>query len=154
MGSSLWHVGSFVAVWGLLSSWGTRAPGHTGPVVVARGLSSCGAQAPECVGSVVVAHGLSCPAACGILVPWPGFDCVSPALESGFLTTGPPGKSWGSFLIMLVVFYMPFSFFVSHFLHYYLFLCLVDSEMFKSLYHFLLCIEYSYFFCGYHGDYI
>ena len=32
-------------------------------------------------GSVVVAHGLSYPAACGI---FPG----------GFLTTGPPGKSW------------------------------------------------------------
>ena len=38
-------------------------------------------------------HGLSCPVACGILVPQPGIKPVSPALEGGFLTTGPPGKS-------------------------------------------------------------
>ena len=45
------------------------------------------------VGALVVAHGLSCPAACGILVPRPGIEPVSPALEGRFLTTGPPGKS-------------------------------------------------------------
>ena len=46
-----------------------------------------------------MAHGLSCPAACGILVPWPGFKPVSPGLQDQFLTTGPPGKSpWQSFL--------------------------------------------------------
>ena len=44
------------------------------------------------VSSVVVAQGLSCPAACGILVPPPGMEPVSPALEGGFFTTGPPGK--------------------------------------------------------------
>ena len=55
-------------------------------------LSSCGAWAPELEGSVVAACGLSCPAACGILVPWPGIEPASP-LEGGFLTTGPPGKS-------------------------------------------------------------
>ena len=44
--------------------------------------------------SVVVAHGLSCPVTCGILVHWPGIKPVSPALEGGFFTTGPPGKSW------------------------------------------------------------
>ena len=43
--------------------------------------------------SVVVAQGLSCPVAYGILVPRPGIEPVSPALEGGFLTTGPPGKS-------------------------------------------------------------
>ena len=32
-------------------------------------------------------------AACGILVPQQGIDPPSPALEGGFLTTGPPGKS-------------------------------------------------------------
>jgi len=37
--------------------------------------------------------GLSCPAACGILVPYPGVKPASPALEVRFLTTGPPGKS-------------------------------------------------------------
>ena len=73
VGSSLRHTGSFVAVCGLLSS--------------------CGLQAPERVGSVVVVRGLSCPMACGILVPRPGIKPVSPALQEGFLTTGPPGKS-------------------------------------------------------------
>ena len=33
------------------------------------------------------------PKACGILIPQPGTEPVSPALEGGFLTTGPPGKS-------------------------------------------------------------
>ena len=41
----------------------------------------------------VVAQWLSCPAACGILVPWPGIEPASFAMEGGFLTTGPPGKS-------------------------------------------------------------
>ena len=67
-------------------------------------LSSCGmsskAQAPKCAGSVVAVHGslvvalgLSCPAARGIFFPRPGIELASPALEGGFLTTGPPGKS-------------------------------------------------------------
>ena len=30
---------------------------------------------------------------CGILVSQAGTEPVSPALEDGFLTTGPPGKS-------------------------------------------------------------
>ena len=38
-------------------------------------------------------HQFSYPPACGILVPWPGIEPTSPALEGGFLTTGPPGKS-------------------------------------------------------------
>ena len=77
--------GLFVAVCRLLSSCCVQAAVHR--------LSSCGVQAPECVGSVVVAHGLNCPAACGILVPWLGIESKSPALEGGFLTTGPWGKS-------------------------------------------------------------
>ena len=60
----------------------------------ARGLCSCGMGDPELVGSVVAAHALSCPAACGILVPRPGIEPAFPALEGGFLTPGPPGKSW------------------------------------------------------------
>ena len=48
---------------------------------------SCGA------GSVLVAVWLSCPSACGILVPRPGIEPDSPALQGGFLTTEPPGKS-------------------------------------------------------------
>ena len=35
----------------------------------------------------------SCPVACEILVPQPGVKPTSPALEGGFSTTGPPGKS-------------------------------------------------------------
>ena len=38
---------------------------------------------------------LSCPEGYGIFVPWPGMECTSPALEGGFLTTGPPGESPG-----------------------------------------------------------
>ena len=38
-------------------------------------------------------HRLSCPVAHGILVPQPGIEPGSPALEAGFLTTGQPGKS-------------------------------------------------------------
>ena len=43
--------------------------------------------------SLVVVRGLSCPVACGILVPRTRIKPVSLALEGGFLTTGPPGKS-------------------------------------------------------------
>ena len=45
------------------------------------------------VGSVVAVHRLSCPEARGILVPRPGIEPMSPALEGRFLTTEPPGKS-------------------------------------------------------------
>ena len=44
------------------------------------------------VGSFVGARALSCPEACGILVPRPRIEPASPALEGGFLPTGPPGK--------------------------------------------------------------
>ena len=44
-------------------------------------------------GSVAVAHELSCPAACGILVPPPEIEPMSPALEGRFSTIEPPGKS-------------------------------------------------------------
>ena len=44
-------------------------------------------------GSLVEARGLSCPKACGILVPQPGIEPTSPALEGRFFTTGLPGKS-------------------------------------------------------------
>ena len=49
-----------------------------------------------------MAHGLSCPVACGILVPPPGIEPASPALEGGFFTTGPPGKSPLAFLIKMI----------------------------------------------------
>ena len=49
-----------------------------------------------------VARGLlsSCCAACGILVPRPGIDPASPALEGRFLTAGPPGKSFLSAFVL------------------------------------------------------
>ena len=37
--------------------------------------------------------GLSCSEVYGISVPQPGMEPASPALQSIFLTTGPPGKS-------------------------------------------------------------
>ena len=40
----------------------------------------------------VSACGLSCPEACGILIPQPGIEPASPALEGRFLTTGPTRK--------------------------------------------------------------
>ena len=42
--------------------------------------------------SLVVALGLSCPSDVGIFAPLPGMEPLPPALEGGFLTTGPPGK--------------------------------------------------------------
>ena len=57
-----------------------------------RRLLSCAAWSPESSGSVV-AVGLSCPSECGILVSQSGVELTSPASESRFLTTGPPGKS-------------------------------------------------------------
>ena len=43
-------------------------------------------------GSVVAACGLSCSEACGMLVPCPGIEPVSPELKGRFLTMRPPGK--------------------------------------------------------------
>ena len=43
--------------------------------------------------SLAVAHELSRPKACGILVPQPEIEPVSPTLEGRFFNTGPPGKS-------------------------------------------------------------
>jgi len=36
---------------------------------------------------------LSCPTACGIFVPPPEIELLSPALENGFLSTGQPRKA-------------------------------------------------------------
>ena len=43
--------------------------------------------------SLVVVHGLRCSVAHGVLVPQPGTEPTSPAVQGGFLTTRPPGKS-------------------------------------------------------------
>ena len=77
-----------VAAHRLLFSCDARVPEHVGSVV-------CGTRALwlRCSSSVVVAHRLSCPTAREILVPQPGIERASPALEGRFFTTGPPGKS-------------------------------------------------------------
>ena len=56
-----------------------------GTFTAAHGLSSCGV-------------GPNCPIVCGILVPRPGIEPVSPASEGRFLTTGPPEKSLQGFV--------------------------------------------------------
>ena len=57
--------------------------------------------------SVVGAQGPSCFEACGILVPWPGIEPTSPALQGGFLITRPPGMS-------LTFFLLPFNFILEY----------------------------------------
>ena len=68
-------------------------------LIVARGIFCFSTWTPvvahgcrEC-GSLYAALVLSCFTACGILVPQPGIQPISPALPSRFLTTGPPEKS-------------------------------------------------------------
>ena len=65
---------------------------------------SMGRGDPGCVGQtlgvLVEALGLSCSVACGILVPRPGIEPMSPALEVRFLTTGPPGMSLGAKVVL------------------------------------------------------
>ena len=104
-GSSLRHEGSFVVARGLFGAVHGFLSSCSGVGFL---FSSCGMQAPEHLGSVVcskqalslrrsssvvLGRGLSCPMACGILVPRTGIEPVSPALEGGFFTTGPPGMS-------------------------------------------------------------
>ena len=111
-GSSLWCTGfSLVVAYGFsLSSCGAQDPTeHVGFVV-------CGTRAPSlrCTSSVVVVHGLSCPAACGILVPWPGIKLASPALEGGFLTTTNREVPPNFFLIKLFLNTLPHSRMIPH----------------------------------------
>ena len=62
------------------------------------------AESLQCSGfSLVEARELSFSAACGILVLRPGIEPTSPALEGGFLTTGPPGKSQKNCFKALVI---------------------------------------------------
>ena len=54
--------------------------------IVSREVSLCGAES-------LVVHMLSCSDTCGVLVPQPGIEPTSPALQGGLLATGPPGES-------------------------------------------------------------
>ena len=87
---------SLVAVPGLLIAVASLAAEHRlqGPqasVIAAYGLSSCESWGLK--------HRLSSCGAWALLLrsmydlPGPGIGPMSPALEGGFLTTGPPGKS-------------------------------------------------------------
>ena len=64
-----------------------------------RAFSSCSgfscfrSQALGTRASVIMAYGPSCSVECGVLVPRPGTEPVSPALAGGLSTIGPPGKS-------------------------------------------------------------
>ena len=55
--------------------------------VVPCGIFRFGAQ------TLAAMHGLSCSAACGTLVPQPGIEPASLALQGRFFMAGPPGKS-------------------------------------------------------------
>ena len=83
---------------GILSSCGASASHCSGfsccrawalgvrtSAVAACGLKIAAACGLQSTGSVVVAHRLTCPAACGILVPPPGMEPASSALQGGFL---------------------------------------------------------------------
>ena len=72
-----------VYLFGCLRSW----LWHGASFTAVNGLCGCGAH------SVVGAPRLSFSMACGFLVPQPGIEPVSPALQGGFLTTEPLGKS-------------------------------------------------------------
>ena len=56
----------------------------------------------RCMTSLLVVRGFSCSMAYGILVPQPGIEPTSPALQSEFLTTRPPGKSLFIFLLLIL----------------------------------------------------
>ena len=88
---------------GLYSPWGRKESDRTEQLSLSRGpgggivtvcdrCSGCGAWAPHMWTQLMQCR-LSCSAACGILVSWPGIELASPALEGGFLNTGPQGTS-------------------------------------------------------------
>ena len=68
-------------------------------------------------------HGPSRPAACGILVPRPGIEPMSPALQGRISTTGPWGKSWGLWLLMRTRAWFPSPLNLFFFFFNYLFAC-------------------------------
>ena len=55
------------------------------------------------------------PSACGILVPQPGIEPVSPVMETLSLTTWPPGKSLFSYLYVSLPLYYNYYTFIKSF---------------------------------------
>lgn len=86
-GPPLPHARSFTAEGGLFAVAGRLLSPAAAP-----GLSFCCGLAPESTGSGAGAFGLSCTWPCGVLVPRPGIELESPALQGGFLPTGPAEK--------------------------------------------------------------
>ena len=66
---------------------------HVGSSAAAHAFSSCGTWDPSAQPPVVAVNRLSFSTECGVLLLRPGIEPTSPALQGGFLTTGPPGKS-------------------------------------------------------------
>ena len=84
----------FCFVWTFDCAGSSLQCAGSSPVVACR-LLSCASRASHCgVQAFLVAlSGLSCPIAYVNLVPQPGIELTSHALESRFLTTGLPEKS-------------------------------------------------------------
>ena len=78
----------------------------------------------------LAASGLSCSAAFEILVPSPGMDPASPALQGRFLTTGPPGNPMSTLLLLTS---LPFFLFSKQILPMYLFLSVLDLRCCEGL---------------------
>ena len=126
-----------LAVLGL--SWGMQ------DLCCIMGVFCCGAQTlvgarglQRTQASVIVALSLSCSAACGILVPWPGIKSTSPALQGGFLTTGPPGSPGIVFLISFLGLLIESVYMPSWLLCIDLVCCFVIQLLLKCLHHSLI----------------
>ena len=52
---------------------------------------------------LVVVHRLSCPVTYGILVPWPGIERASSAVQGRLLTTGPPGSPGTTHTVLIII---------------------------------------------------
>ena len=96
----------YLAASGLCCSVRALSWWHAGSLLQCMGFSLVAVHRPaRAPGSVVAACSLSCPVECGNLVPLRGIQPVSPALEGGFLTAGPPGKSQKVFCFYFFVFF-------------------------------------------------
>ena len=62
----------------------------------ASGLFGCGERGLHCGAWAWL------PLACGILVPCSGVKPMSPTLEGGILTSGPPGKSQDGWILLFL----------------------------------------------------
>ena len=104
---------------------------------------------------LLLCFGFFGPEACGILVPRPGMEPASPALEGEVLTTGQPGKSQSTFLNAVYCLYSHILFLLYiqtsvNCLSRYslLFLSLQDRELIKCLFSgTIICIKFQFPHC-------